>query len=122
MAEQVGLTLAMTRAHRRDVLQRAPRSLTRTFTLREADLLRVLGEDIAFPGGDLADRARALVQGMAAARSRTHSSEDDDVRDPIGQPLEVHQKVGEAIAEALEPVLARIAALAAPGQRDSADA
>lgn len=109
MATDADLTLAMTRAHRRDVLHRDPRALARTFTLREAaDLVDRLGE-VAIEGANLGERARSVVSAMAAARSERRTGEDDDVRDPIGQPLEVHDEVGTVIVGALLPVLRRIA-------------
>ena len=112
MAIDADLTLTMTRQHRRDVLRGAPRALSRTFTLCEAaDLVELVGDDINLPGRGLAERARNLVAELAAARSRRQSSADDDIRDPIGQPAEVHAEVGDAVAGALIPVLARIAAL-----------
>ncbi len=112
MAIDADLTLTMTRQHRRDVLRMAPRALARTFTLREAvDLLEVVGEDVEIPGDGLAERARNLVKELAAARSRRQSGNGDDIRDPVGLPAEVHQEVGDAVAGALIPVLARIAAL-----------
>ncbi len=112
LAIDADLTLTMTRQHRRDVLAAAPRALARTFTLREAaDLVEVVGRDVELPGETPADRARSLVREMAAARSRRAGGAGDDVRDPINQPLEVHQEVGEAIAAALIPLLGRIAAL-----------
>jgi low molecular weight protein-tyrosine phosphatase len=112
MAIDADLTLTMTRQHRRDVLRMAPRALARTFTLQEAaDLVALLGDDVDVPGGGLAERSRQLVHLMAAARSRRQSGEADDIRDPIGLPVEVHQEVGEAIAAALIPVLVRIASL-----------
>jgi protein-tyrosine phosphatase len=112
MAAEADLTLTMTRRHRQDVLHRAPRVLSRTFTLREAtDLLQVIGDDVEPEGADFRERATALVTAMAGARSRRHGGADDDIRDPIGQPLTVHQEVGEAIAGALLPVLARLAKL-----------
>ncbi len=115
MAIDADLTLTMTRAHRREVLRLAPRALSRTFTLREAGhLVGLTGADVDLPGETLAERARALVRHVHAARSHHQGSEADDVRDPIGLPAEVHLEAGEAIAEALVPLLARIAALAAP--------
>lgn len=108
MATEADLTLTMTRAHRREVLQRDPRALTRTFTLREAaDLLNRL-DGGAVGGATLPERARELVRSLAAARSQRHSGEDDDVRDPIGQPLEMHDQVGTVIVENLLPLLRRI--------------
>jgi protein-tyrosine phosphatase len=70
-----------------------------------------VGEDVEVPGDGLADRARNLVKELAAARSRRQSGKGDDIRDPVGLPTEVHQEVGDAVAGALIPVLARIAAL-----------
>jgi len=48
---------------------------------------------------------------MALARNRRVSNVADDIRDPIGQPIDIHEEVGEAIADALIPVLARFAEL-----------
>jgi protein-tyrosine-phosphatase len=111
MATAADLTLTMTRAHRHDVLQRDPRALARTFTLREAAaLLGQLG-DAPVAGVMFVERARNLVKLMAAARSERHAGANDDVRDPIGQPIEVHDAVGTAIVETLVPVLRRIADL-----------
>jgi len=112
MAIDADLVLTMTRAHRREVLKAAPRALARTFTLREAAaLLDDLPEDREPVGEGLADRARALVKELAAVRSQHVNSSDDDIRDPIGEPVEVHAEVGEAIAAALVPVLDRLATL-----------
>jgi protein-tyrosine-phosphatase len=104
------LVLTMTRDHRRQVLERAPKALPRTFTLREAaDLAAGLGDDI--PGRTFQERARQLVTRLAASRTGRQGSRADDVADPIGRSVEVHQQVGEAIAEALLPLLRRITAL-----------
>jgi protein-tyrosine-phosphatase len=112
MAIDADLILTMTRKHRRDVLRAAPRALSRTFTLREAaDLLAMLGKDVSVPGEGLAQHSRSLVQRLAAARSWRQGGEADDIRDPIGLPVEVHQDVGEVIAAALIPVLGAIASL-----------
>jgi protein-tyrosine phosphatase len=115
MAAEADLVLTMTRAHRRDVLHSAPRALARTFTLREAaDLLGKITPDASSSGPDFVSRAQALVAEMAAMRAQRRSSEDDDIRDPIGEAIEVHEEVGLAIAEALLSVLGRIAGLDAP--------
>ncbi len=116
-AAAADLTLAMTRRHRQVVLEVVPRALARTFTLREAaDVLRSIEADLPVEGSDFAERARALVREMGALRGRRESWRDDDIRDPIGQPLDVHQEVGDAVAEALLPVLERFADLV-PQQR-----
>ncbi|MGY1604663.1 arsenate reductase/protein-tyrosine-phosphatase family protein [Geodermatophilus sp. SYSU D00815] len=107
------LVLTMTRAHRHHVLQLAPRTLARTFTLREAaDVLTLLG-DVEADGDDLPSRARDLVRAMATGRSRHVGGEDDDVLDPINLPLEAHQEAGDLVAAALLPLLERFADLVA---------
>jgi protein-tyrosine phosphatase len=107
------LVLTMTRAHRRAVLELAPRMLSRTFTLLEAaDLLSRLPTDESSQAGDFLERADALVQKLAAARSQRPGSAADDVPDPIGRPVDEHQLAGDAIVGALLPVLSRFAALA----------
>jgi len=112
VAIDADLVLTMTRAHRREVLKVAPRALARTFTLREAAaLLDDLDGNLELPGEGMADRARALVKELAAVRSQHVNSNEDDIRDPIGESVEVHAEVGEAIAAALVPILGRLAAL-----------
>jgi len=112
MVMAADLTLTMTRRHRCEVLSVDPRALARTFLLREAaGLLALLGDDLEIPGDELAVKGRALVRRMALARNRRVSNVADDIRDPIGQPIDIHEEVGEAIADALIPVLARFAEL-----------
>jgi protein-tyrosine-phosphatase len=114
MATAADLTLTMTREHRQEVLARAPRALSRTFTLLEAAaLLDELGEDVELPGGTPAERARALVKRMAGARSIRQGSDADDVPDPIGRTADVHDAVGDTVAGALLPVLDRFAVVLA---------
>ncbi|WP_211307870.1 hypothetical protein [Geodermatophilus normandii] len=109
IADAADLTLTMTREHRRDVLAVAPRALSRTYTLREAaDLLGLVGDNVSLGGASSVDRARDLVERMAARRPLRRSGPDDDIRDPIGQPAEVHQEVGDSISEALLTVLGRL--------------
>lgn len=110
---QADLVLTMTRSHRRDVLAVAPRGLARTFTVREAAaLLDLVPAEARLAGESVSDRARGLVAALASARpKRSGGGDEDDVRDPIGYPVEVHQEVGDEIAEALLPVLRRIADL-----------
>ncbi|MGY1820424.1 arsenate reductase/protein-tyrosine-phosphatase family protein [Geodermatophilus sp. SYSU D00079] len=105
MAVSADLTLAMTRQHRQEVLARAPRALARTFTLREAAGLLPFLPDVPDEDATPGDRARALVRRLAAARARRPGGPDDDVRDPIAQPDTVHRAVGQAVAEALDPVM-----------------
>jgi protein-tyrosine-phosphatase len=110
MAVRADLTLTMTRSHRHEVLARAPRAMSRTFTLLEAaGLLELVGPDGAADACTPAERVRSLTRAMAAARCRRPSRGEDDVLDPIGLPEEVHAQVGRVIADAIVPVLDRIA-------------
>lgn len=110
---EADLVLAMTRRHRDAVLGLAPRALARTFLLREAAGLIDQGAGAQVPDGDPVERARTWVGAMAAARGRRPLSRGDDIPDPIGRPLEVQQEVGQAISDALLPVLAQAAVLLA---------
>ncbi|RZU34109.1 hypothetical protein [Blastococcus saxobsidens] len=111
MIEDADLVLALTREHRRTVLELVPRALSRTFTLREAVALVDVVDDGDRPAGaDFASRARGLVAALAAARGRRASDADDDITDPMGRPVEAHQEVGQDVAEALLRVLAELIA------------
>ena len=120
MADVADLTLTMTRRHRRAVLKVSPRSMFRTYTLREAaDLLSGVDLRALPPVGDLDERARALVAALGAQRAtrRRVEREDDDVIDPMGQPGTVHQQVGEQIFGALTPLLKALCDTGAAAQR-----
>lgn len=110
LAAGADLTLTMTREQRRIVLELAPRGLARTFTLLEAaDLLATVG-DAEIQGDEVAEQARNLVRALAGARGGRRSTAADDIPDPVRRPLRVHQAVGEQIADALLPLLERLAA------------
>ncbi|MGY2066412.1 arsenate reductase/protein-tyrosine-phosphatase family protein [Blastococcus sp. SYSU DS0619] len=111
MIAAADLVLTLTRDHRRDVLELVPRALARTFTLREAaDLLGAV-EERESAGEEFSGRVRALVAALAAARPGRTGGADDDIADPIGRSLEGHEASGQAVAEALLPVLAAVVAL-----------
>ncbi len=82
----------MTRAHRDDVLERAPRKMRRTFTLVEA--ARLATEWNAQTILDLADLRWRLVANGGL-----------DIPDPIGQNTSIFRMVGAQIADLLPPVL-----------------
>jgi protein-tyrosine phosphatase len=86
------LVLTMTRAHRDEVLELAPRLLNRTFTLSEAALLvlRCNATDVV----DLAEYRPGLAGHLVS-----------DIPDPIGQDEAFFAAVGAQIAELLPPVL-----------------
>jgi protein-tyrosine-phosphatase len=112
MTAEADLILTMTERHRQEVLERAPRALGRTFTLREAaDLLRRVDGGTAPVGDTVPDRVRNWVRQLAAARSRRPVDRADDVRDPIGGTFDAHEEAATAIAAALVPVLRQLSAL-----------
>jgi low molecular weight protein-tyrosine phosphatase len=114
MVTEADLVLTMTAEHRQQVLERSPRALGRTFTLREAaDLTLLVGAGAAPGGADGVDRVRAWVRALAGSRSRRRGAGHDDVRDPVGLASEAHDEAAATIAAALEPLLGRIADLAA---------
>ena len=100
----VDLVLTMTREQRREVLRRDPRAMRRVFTLAEAATLLPLidrtGLDLLPP----TERTQELAARMDAARARRAGGPDDDIRDPIGQSLEVHREVAAHIEAALRPL------------------
>jgi protein-tyrosine phosphatase len=103
-AEEADLVLTMSRRQRREVLEKNPRGLRRTFTLLEAaDLLGSADLDglALLP---LPQRGRELGLRLDAARSRRASTGSDDVPDPIGRSAAVHAEVATTIATALWPL------------------
>ncbi|MCF6745960.1 protein-tyrosine-phosphatase [Blastococcus sp. KM273128] len=111
MVTEADLVLTLTRDHRREVLELVPRALSRTFTLREAAALLGALEEGQPEGEAFADRARGLVAALAAARPGRRGEEGDDIADPIGRSLEGHEEVGQAVADALLPILAALISL-----------
>jgi hypothetical protein len=54
----------------------------------------------------ITERARQLAGRLDAQRAHRISSPADDIADPIGQRVTVHEHVGATIAEALRPLAA----------------
>jgi protein-tyrosine-phosphatase len=109
LARNADLTLGLTREHRRAVLKRAPRGLSRTFTLLEAaDLASRVPFEADVEGGTFADRCRSLVKQMAVGRAHRAGDGRDDIPDPVGQPPAVHQEVGQAIADGIVRLFGRL--------------
>ena len=106
------LILTMTRSHRGKVLQLSPRVMNRVFTLREAAaLLKAMdGADFA-DDPDLSVRARHLSTMLAQRRGGrvVRDRVRDDIPDPIGGSLDKFQRVGDAIAASLIPILGALA-------------
>jgi protein-tyrosine phosphatase len=118
-----GLVLAASRRERAVCVSLAPGAMRRVFTLRQFSRLAAAaaggyapaatgGSDPAGPLADLADRLAAAVAAAAAARGQLQPVEpaDDDLADPIGQPLEAFRRCADEIEVALAPVVKLIAA------------
>lgn len=92
IASNADLVLTMTRSHRDKVLEMAPRSLPKTFTLAEAaQMERRFG-----PRG---------IEELGGLRSRISQRDLRDIADPIGREVEAFAAVGAEIADLLIPVL-----------------
>lgn len=106
--EAAGVVLTLERRHRSRVVDVAPSVLKRAFTLRE--FARVAGA-VAASRPDLpedpVERARTVVAEAAKQRGmvRAEHPEDDDITDPIGQPIEVYRVTAGLITEAVEASL-----------------
>ena len=104
MAEEADLVLTMSRRQRREVLEKDPRGLRRTFTLLEAADLLGSADLRGLALMPLPRRARELGLRLDAARSRRVTTGSDDVPDPIGRSPAVHADVAATIASALRPL------------------
>ncbi len=94
----------MTRQHRHKVLNGSPRTLPRTFTLREAHaLLAAVSVDSLPDPDDLTRRGRQLVAEMGRLRATRipNSKRSDDIGDPIGRDVDTFLRIGDDIAVSL---------------------
>ena len=109
LVQRADLVLTATREHRAAVVTLVPEALHKTFTLREFARLVAHAGDLP-PGGDPADRARALVAQAAAQRGKVWTPPDrDDVADPYGLGPAAYERSYADIAEALAEPLDRLA-------------
>lgn len=89
------LVLALTRAHRAQLVQEAPAALRRSFTLLEFARIVASPDLPSVPGGAVGVRLRALVPLAARHRTPALLAGDDDVPDPYGLGI---AQYGEAYA------------------------
>ncbi|WP_434992919.1 low molecular weight phosphatase family protein [Arthrobacter sp. Ld5] len=98
----VDLALALTRDHRRHIVEMAPTMLKRTFTLREfARIFQQLTLDEVLPP---ADRWRAALPLALRARSSQAAPGLDDVVDPYRRSDEVYQEMTTQMVPALRAI------------------
>jgi len=110
------LAIALTRAHRSEIVGRLPRGSRRTFTLREfARLLKAiqpsdLGKVAGLPLDDISGRFAELVDVAASLRGYVAPPEDeldDDVVDPYRRSDEVYRLSASQLVPAVETILSR---------------
>lgn len=114
------LILAMSREHRRRVVELAPGRLRSTFTVREFARLAAdtpdeeIAEAVAGAGTDGSARARAAVAAVAAQRGMSAPPADpvdDDVVDPYRRSWETYQRSAGQLVPAIDQVV-RVLSLA----------
>src|SRR6201988_2354961 len=88
MLEDAELVVCMAAEHRAAIVGAMPDLATKTFTIKE--LVRLLERSTA--GGPL----KARVAAAAAARNGS-SPKDEDVRDPLGDPIDGYREVADEL-------------------------
>jgi protein-tyrosine phosphatase len=122
---EANLVIALSRTHRRKIVQMYPKVARRTFTLREFARL-VKGVDVreltavdALPAADVVGRLCEWVEIAASRRGtvvRPDSPDDDDVVDPYRREESVYRRSASQIVSAVEVTVREIRrALDAPG-------
>lgn len=115
------LVLAMSREHRRRVVELAPSRLRRTFTAREfARLAEGVSDDeiravVHAAGGDARDRMRVAIAEVATRRGMVPAPADadaDDVVDPYRRSWETYQRSAAQLLPGVEQVV-RVLSVAA---------
>jgi protein-tyrosine phosphatase len=118
------LVFAMSREHRRAIVELVPRAIRYTFTIREfARLIGELTDDdleeaAALPLDDVAGRFSTLV-GLAASQRGSVAplaSTDDDVVDPYRRSDEVYVESAQQLVPAVNAVVGLFRSAATVGQ------
>lgn len=106
-AQGARLVLTATRAHRTQVLTLAPAKLKRTFTLAEFARLLEATDPGDISGEDWPARLESAIQAAVFARARFAGTDtsDDDIEDPIGQDMDVFDRVARRIVQCLDTVV-----------------
>ena len=113
LLREADLVLAMTREHRRKLVELNPSIIRRTFTMREFARLAATTRDSdivregALDVDDRAGRLRAAVAAVARGRSRHRRPQfpsDDDVLDPFGGDHGVYTHSAIQLVPAVEGV------------------
>ena len=101
------LVLALTRAHRAEVVAMVPRALRRAFTLREFARLAADVDPDLLPAGSPGERLAALVPLTAARRGLAPvAGAEDDVVDPYRGSAARYQSSLDQLRPAVEAIAA----------------
>ncbi|WP_161580424.1 low molecular weight phosphatase family protein [Subtercola vilae] len=112
LVQQADLLLAMSRSHRRAIVELVPKKIPVTFTVREFARLSasLTDQELAkslIGTGDPSERMKLLVarvRGQRGSVDQAESPGDDDVTDPYGKGDEIYQKSVAELMPALEQV------------------
>lgn len=118
MLETPALILTMTRQHRSEVVQLAPKRLRSTLTIREfarlsASMTTEQLRDSA-SGTTASERVRAMAVAVATRRGLALPPDDptdDDVIDPYGRPYQVYERSAAELQPAVEAVVRAVNAV-----------
>jgi protein-tyrosine phosphatase len=108
---QADLILTADRAQRTICVSCLPAAANRTFTLREFARLASAVDPRSLPDTSAVDRARALVfeAHLARAEFQPVTPDEDDLADPIGQPMDAFRECARAVTDSIEVMLALLA-------------
>jgi len=104
MLREADLVLVATRAHRHEVARMLPRAARVLYTFRELGALAADVHAGAPPAArDRVEDLQAALRAIAARRGLAprRAPDDDDVIDPIGQPLAVYRTMASQLVPAL---------------------
>ncbi|WP_284439723.1 arsenate reductase/protein-tyrosine-phosphatase family protein [Cellulomonas xiejunii] len=102
LIREADLVIALTRAHRSQVVELVPGAVRRTFTLLEiARLVAHVDPQAVHDSGQTPGARLRALPGLAAAVRHVAGSGEDDVADPIGGSEAVYRASYDAMAPAL---------------------
>ncbi len=110
MIAEAHLVLGANPRHRSVVIDREPRALTTTFSLREFARLATEVDQSALPAEPVA-RAHELVEQVRRRRGVSPPSlpDVDHIPDPMGRPQQAHHEAAELILDAVSTIVDVIA-------------
>jgi protein-tyrosine phosphatase len=107
-----GLVLAAGREQRAACVTMAPATVRRTFTIRQfVRFVEAVTPNAQLTQGSPSDRLHALVEEVNSVRSRVQpvAGNEDDLPDPVRQPIEAFRVCADELKRAMSVVLGVIA-------------